>query len=160
MNKNNFFPIFVDFSNKKVLIIGAGKIAYRKISTLLEVGANITIFSKQIKSKEITELLFNEKNIQLIMKEIVSSSLNEIITNDFFLVIAATDNESLNSDIVKICNEKNILVNNITSTYDMNTRFCSVLSNENYKIGISANGDPKKSLSLKENLANFLKNKR
>ena len=123
-------------------------------------GANITIFSKQIKSKEITELLFNEKNIQLIMKEIVASSLNEIITNDFFLVIAATDNESLNSDIVKICNEKNILVNNITSTYDMNTRFCSVLSNENYKIGISANGDPKKSLSLKENLANFLKNKR
>lgn len=160
MNKNNFFPIFIDFSNKKILIIGAGNVAYRKINTLLNLGANITIFSKQIKCKNITDILFNQPNIQLIMKEIKKEDLEEIISNKFLLVIAATDNKELNSEIVKYCNEKNILVNNITSTDDMSVRFCSVLSEKNYKIGISANGDPKKSLLLREKINDFLTNKR
>ena len=42
MNKKNFFPIFVDLSDKNILIIGAGKVAFRKISTLLETGASVS----------------------------------------------------------------------------------------------------------------------
>lgn len=160
MNKKNFFPIFVDLSDKNILIIGAGKVAFRKISTLLETGAYITVFAKQIKEKEITKLLFDKPNIQLIMKEVDENSLDEIITNKYILVIAGTDDKELNSAIVKCCNKKNILVNNITSTDDMSARFCSVLDEKDYSIGISAKGDPKKSLALKEKISEFLSNKR
>ena len=160
MNKKNFFPIFVDLSDKNILIIGAGKVAFRKISTLLETGAYITVFAKQIKEKEITKLLFDKPNIQLIMKEIDENSLDEIITNKYVLVIAGTDDKELNSAIVKCCNKKNILVNNITSTDDMSARFCSVIDEKDYSIGISAKGDPKKSLALKEKISDFLSNKR
>lgn len=160
MNKKNFFPIFVNLSDKNILIIGAGKVAFRKISTLLETGAYITIFAKQIKEKEITKLLFDKPNIQLIMKEVDENSLDEIITNKYILVIAGTDDKELNSAIVKCCNKKNILVNNITSTDDMSARFCSVIDEKDYSIGISAKGDPKKSLALKEKISDFLSNKR
>ena len=160
MNKKNFFPIFVDLSDKNILIIGAGKVAFRKISTLLETGAYITVFAKQIKEKEITKLLFDKPNIQLIMKEVDEKSLDEIITNKYVLVIAGTDDKELNSAIVKCCNKKNILVNNITSTDDMSARFCSVIDKKDYSIGISAKGDPKKSLALKEKISDFLSNKR
>ena len=160
MNKKNFFPIFVNLSDKNILIIGAGKVAFRKISTLLETGAYITIFAKQIKEKEITKLLFDKPNIQLIMKEVDENSLDEIITNKYVLVIAGTDDKELNSAIVKCCNKKNILVNNITSTDDMSARFCSVIDEKDYSIGISAKGDPKKSLALKEKISEFLSNKR
>ena len=160
MNKKNFFPIFVDLSDKNILIIGAGKVAFRKISTLLETGAYITVFAKQIKEKEITKLLFDKPNIQLIMKEVDEKSLDEIITNKYVLVIAGTDDKELNSAIVKCCNKKNILVNNITSTDDMSARFCSVIDEKDYSIGISAKGDPKKSLALKEKISEFLSNKR
>lgn len=160
MNKKNFFPIFVDLSDKNILIIGAGKVAFRKISTLLETGAYITVFAKQIKEKEITKLLFDKPNIQLIMKEVDEKSLDEIITNKYILVIAGTDDKELNSAIVKCCNKKNILVNNITSTDDMSARFCSVIDEKDYSIGISAKGDPKKSLALKEKISDFLSNKR
>lgn len=160
MNKKNFFPIFVDLSDKNILIIGAGKIAFRKISTLLKTGVYITVFAKQIKEKEITKLLFDNPNIQLIMKEVDENSLDEIITNKYVLVIAGTDNKELNSAIVKFCNKKNILVNNITSTDDMSVRFCTVIDEKDYSIGISAKGDPKKSLALKEKISDFLTNKR
>ena len=160
MNKKNFFPIFVNLSDKNILIIGAGKVAFRKISTLLETGAYITVFAKQIKEKEITKLLFDKPNIQLIMKEVDENSLDEIITNKYILVIAGTDDKELNSAILKCCNKKNILVNNITSTDDMSARFCSVIDEKDYSIGISAKGDPKKSLALKEKISDFLSNKR
>lgn len=160
MNKKNFFPIFVDLSDKNILIVGAGKVAFRKISTLLETGAYITVFAKQIKEKEITKLLFDKPNIQLIMKEVDEKSLDEIITNKYVLVIAGTDDKELNSAIVKCCNKKNILVNNITSTDDMSARFCPVIDEKDYSIGISAKGDPKKSLALKEKISDFLSNKR
>ena len=94
------------------------------------------------------------------MKEVDENSLDEIITNKYVLVIAGTDDKELNSAIVKCCNKKNILVNNITSTDDMSARFCSVIDEKDYSIGISAKGDPKKSLALKEKISDFLLNKR
>lgn len=156
MNEKNFFPIFVDLSDKNILIIGAGKVAFRKISTLLDTNAFITVYAKQIKEKEITKLLFDKSNIQLIMKEVDENSLDEIIDNKYILAIACTDDKNLNSCIVECCNKKNIFVNNITSTTDMSARFCSVIEEKDYSIGISAKGDPKKSLALKEKISNFL----
>ena len=45
MNKN-FFPLFIDLKNKNILVIGAGKIAFRKVETLLKYSAKITIITK------------------------------------------------------------------------------------------------------------------
>ena len=47
--ENNFFPVFLNMQNKKVLIIGAGKIAFRKAETLLSYGAKIKVIAKDIK---------------------------------------------------------------------------------------------------------------
>ena len=33
---NKFFPVSIDLNNKNVLVIGAGKIALRKVETLLK----------------------------------------------------------------------------------------------------------------------------
>ena len=48
MENKNFFPLFVDLNRKKVLVIGAGKIAYRKVTTLLEQGADIEVVTLEI----------------------------------------------------------------------------------------------------------------
>lgn len=156
MNEKKFIPLFVDLKDKNVLIIGAGKVAFRKISTLLTAGTFITIYAKQIKEKEITKLLFNNSNIQLIMKEVDENSLDEIINNKYILVIAGTDDKELNSKVVECCNKKNILVNNITSSSDMSVRFCTIIEEKDFSIGISAKGDPKKSIALKEKISDFL----
>lgn len=156
MNEKKFIPLFIDLKDKNILIIGAGKVAFRKISTLLSAGAFITIYTKQIKEKEITKLLFDNSNIQLIMKEVDENSLDEIINNKYILVVAGTDDKEINSKIVECCNKKNILVNNITSTFDMSVRFCSVIEEKDFSIGISAKGEAKKSITLKEKISNFL----
>ena len=61
MENKNFFPLFVDLNRKKVLVIGAGKIAYRKVTTLLEQGADIEVVTFEIAEEKFNLL----KNIKL-----------------------------------------------------------------------------------------------
>ena len=147
MEEKNFFPLFINIKNKKVLIIGAGKIAYRKAETLLKYGADILVVTKEIKEEGFKNL----KNINIKIGE-----FSENLLENIFMVICATDNKKLNEKIYKICDEKNILVNNITSKTDMNCRFGSIINNEEYTLGISAKGNPKKAKELREKLEKIL----
>ena len=145
--ENNFFPLFIDLRNKSALVIGAGKIAFRKVETLLKYGAKITVITKEIKE----EKFFNLKNIDIKIGE-----FNETLLKNRFIVVAATDNPEFNRYIYELCNSKNILVNNITSKEEMNCRFASILETEEYQIAISANGNPTKSKALKNKLKEIL----
>ena len=145
--ENNFFPLFINLRNKSALVIGAGKIAFRKVETLLKYGAKITVITKEIKE----EKFFNLKNIDIKIGE-----FNETLLENRFIVVAATDNPEFNRYIYELCNSKNILVNNITSKEEMNCRFASILETEEYQIAISANGNPTKSKALKNKLKEIL----
>ena len=145
--ENNFFPLFIDLRNKSALVIGAGKIAFRKVETLLKYEAKVTVITKEIKE----EKFFNLKNIDIKIGE-----FNETLLENRFIVVAATDNPEFNRYIYELCNSKNILVNNITSKEEMNCRFASILETEEYQIAISANGNPTKSKALKNKLKEIL----
>lgn len=145
--ENSFFPLFIDLRNKSALVIGAGKIAFRKVETLLKYGAKVTVITKEIKE----EKFFNLKNIDIKIGE-----FNETLLENRFIVVAATDNPDFNRYIYELCNSKNILVNNITSKEEMNCRFASILETEKYQIAISANGNPTKSKALKNKLKEIL----
>ena len=120
---NKFFPVSIDLNNKNVLIIGAGKIALRKVETLLNYNCNINVITKEV--------------------------LEEKFLENIFLVITATDNEILNKEISQLCMSKNILVNNVTSKNDMNIRFASIYEKDDIQIAISAGGNPKKAVEIK-----------
>ena len=145
--ENKFFPLFINLTEKKALVIGAGKIAYRKVETLLEYGASVSVITKEIKE----EKFFNFKNLNIKIGE-----FDETLLNNIFIVVAATDNNEFNKYIFELCNSKNILVNNITSKEDMNCRFSSVLETDDYQIAISAKGNPVKSKALKNRLKNII----
>ena len=53
---NKFFPVSIDLNNKNILVIGAGKIALRKVKTLLDYNCNITVITKEISEEEFLEL--------------------------------------------------------------------------------------------------------
>jgi len=137
--ENNFFPVFLNLKNKNILVVGAGKIAFRKTETLLNYGAKIKVITKDIKEEKFTKL----KGIEISLDDFKEDML------------AATDDVYFNKYIFKLCDEKNILVNNITSKAEMNCRFSSTFENDEYQIAISAKGDPKKSKALKEKIINF-----
>ena len=144
---NKFFPVSIDLNNKNVLIIGAGKIALRKVETLLNYNCNIIVITKDILEEKFLELEKNNK-----IKILKNQEFEEKFLEDTFLVVSATDNKELNDKISKLCISKNILVNNITSKNDMNVRFASIYEKDDVQIAISANGNPKKAVEIKNKI--------
>ena len=144
---NKFFPVSVDINNKNILVIGAGKIALRKVETLLNYNCNIIVITKDILEEKFLELEKNNK-----IKILKNQEFEEKFLENIFLVIAATDNETLNKKISQLCMNKNILVNNITSKDDMNVRFASIYEKDDVQIAISANGNPKKAIEIKNKI--------
>ena len=147
---NKLFPVSLDLNNKNVLVIGAGKVALRKIETLLNYNCNINVITKEILEEKFLELEKNNK-----IKIFKNQEFEEKFLQDIFLVVVATDNEVLNKNISQLCMNKNILVNNITSKDDMNVRFMSIYEKDDIQIAISANGNPKKTVEIKNKIKNI-----
>ena len=51
-----YFPVFTQIEGKRCLIVGGGKVAARKVHTLLQYGADIVVIAKKV-CDEIKEIL-------------------------------------------------------------------------------------------------------
>ena len=132
-----FFPVFIDLEGREVLVIGAGKVAHKKIKKLVEYGPKITVYSKEIKNEEISKF----ENVKIILENIEADSEKiEKLVENYALVVAATDNVDLNDLIAEICIRKNILVNNVSSKTKMNAMFGGIVKNDEFQIAVSTNG--------------------
>lgn len=140
-----YFPIFIDLEKKDILVIGGGKIAYRKVKTLLSYGARIEVVAPEIRDEKFYALI-EEKSIKLTYRKFKESDIH-----GRFLIIAATNDKELNKKIYELGDSENILVNNITTKEDLNTRFCAVHRGEDFQVAISTDeGNPKRALELKK----------
>lgn len=145
-SKKSFFPLFIDLNEKECLIVGGGNIAFRKAKTLEKTGCILKVIAPEIKKE------FEEIEAVLEKREFRVSDIK-----DKFLVVAATDNDVLNEMIVDLCENNNILVNNITSKDYMSARFSANIENEEYHIAVSAKGNPKRAKEIKEKIMKILK---
>ena len=59
-----YYPIFVELAGKKVVVVGGGMIAERKIETLLEHGADVYLISRELTPT--LQCYAKEKRVRLI----------------------------------------------------------------------------------------------
>ncbi|MGG3916276.1 precorrin-2 dehydrogenase/sirohydrochlorin ferrochelatase family protein [Rossellomorea vietnamensis] len=95
-------PIMIDVKDKQVTIIGGGKVAFRKLSVFLEQGARITIISPEVVDE--IRVLHEEKRILWIKREVLPEDVNKA-----FIVIAATNNRSVNEQVKKYSDRNQLL---------------------------------------------------
>jgi precorrin-2 dehydrogenase/sirohydrochlorin ferrochelatase len=98
------YPLFVDIRDKKVLVVGGGKVALRKINGLLEAEAAVTVIAPEV-GTEVQELGADSK-ISLIKRKYMKGDINGML-----LVFAATDNPDVNMQVVNDAGEAGVLVN-------------------------------------------------
>ena len=125
-----YFPILIDMEHMKVLVIGLGNIAASRINVLKNFGAEIFVITKEVKT--------DVENINIEIKEFEEDDIKDI----YDIVIAATDNNEVNKNIIKEAKEKGIkYYNNISDKNDNNFFFPAVTQNNEAVCGlISKNG--------------------
>ena len=99
-----FYPVLVNLERFPCLIIGGGKVAYRKVLSLQEFNAKITIISPKI-CKPLLELA--KKNKISVIKKYYSTE----ILKDYKIIFSATDNPDVNKKIRNDCTKAGILLN-------------------------------------------------
>jgi precorrin-2 dehydrogenase / sirohydrochlorin ferrochelatase len=130
---SSFYPILVDLQGKKALVVGGGKVAQRKIETLLEYGASV-----QVVARELTAELEELRNAGRI--EFLGGEFAEAFLEGAFVVFAATDDASLNRRVSRAAQQRGLLVNAADQPADCNFIVPSVLSRGDLLIAVSTSG--------------------
>jgi uroporphyrin-III C-methyltransferase/precorrin-2 dehydrogenase/sirohydrochlorin ferrochelatase len=100
----NYFPAFFDLTAQRVLIVGGGEVALRKLELLMRSGAKVTLVAPQI-LPEIKERAA-AGNITALLREFVPDDLDGAR-----LVIVATSRRAVNRWIASLSEARGIPVN-------------------------------------------------
>ncbi|MGD2028350.1 MAG: bifunctional precorrin-2 dehydrogenase/sirohydrochlorin ferrochelatase [Desulfobacterales bacterium] len=87
-----YYPVNLDIRHRKCLVVGGGSVGTRKVMTLLDCGAKVTVVSNEVTRK--LHKLADNSDIVLKKRPFQISDLDTM-----FLVIGATDNPELNLQI-------------------------------------------------------------
>ncbi|MDI6752719.1 MAG: bifunctional precorrin-2 dehydrogenase/sirohydrochlorin ferrochelatase [bacterium] len=141
------YPIELNLDKERCLVIGGGKVAERKVTSLLTTGAFINVVSPKI-TKRLKEYVASGR-----IKHIERKYLPEDI-KDAFLVIGATDNEKTNDQIATDCRNLGILVNIVDSPSLSNFLVPAVVKRGRLGISIGTSGNsPALAKKIKEEIS-------
>ncbi len=128
-----YYPANLDIQNQNCLVVGGGSVGKRKILTLLECGARVTVVSPKI-SNEI-KALSEGHHIELKERNYRSSDLKGM-----FLVIGATDNEEVNRQISKDAARIRIICNIVDRPQECTFVLPAIVKQGDLVIAISTAG--------------------
>lgn len=128
-----FYPISLDISNEKCVVVGGGDVAERKIMRLLECGARVVLVGKTI-----TPGLRAMKDEETI--EHVPDDYREEHIEGAFLVIGATDRNDVNERIYRDSRSRGILVNVVDEPARCNFIVPAIFRRKDLLIAISTGG--------------------
>ncbi len=98
------YPIFLELSGRRVVVIGGGAVAARKAQVLLAAGARLVVVAERI--DEMLTVLCRDKTAEIIKSKYSKNYLAEAV-----LVVDATNNNKLNKQIYRDCQELEVLCN-------------------------------------------------
>ncbi len=105
---SNLFSIELNLEGRNVLVVGGGRIALRKVKTLLPTGAHITVVAPQI-DPEFTTIP------SIVLK---SRPYEPLDLRGIFMVFICTDKPAVNAQVSNDARARRILVNNACDYLD------------------------------------------
>lgn len=134
MNQTTLYPVNLDLKEKKCVVIGGGKVAERKVKSLLGCEAQVFVVSPSLNNG--LSRLDRDKKIFHIKENYARRFLK-----DTFLVVAATDDSKVNSRVASDANRFNLLVNVVDYPHLSNFWVPAVFRRGKLVIGISTSGN-------------------
>lgn len=120
-----YFPMLYNLENKKILIVGGGNIALHKLKILSKFNADITVLASEI----------NFSFDKVILKDFEENDVE-----NYDIVIGATNNEKVNTQIFSACKKRKIPVNIVDDKDKSDFIFPAMTVKENLIIAVSTMG--------------------
>lgn len=131
--EKKYFPLFVDLTGKKAVVVGAGKIGARRIKTLLSFVDSLTVVAPRAEEEILS--LAQEGRLEYKKKAYEREDIK-----DADLVIAAADDEKVNEDIYRVCKHLGIPVNVASDQQKCDFHFPGIIEYEGVVLGFNGAG--------------------
>lgn len=125
-------PLLFNLSKKKILVVGGGIVAARRVCTLLENGAQVVCVSP-----EFSEGLVTIDHIQLTLLQ-DDYEIKQLKNID--LVVAATNSQAINQQIKADCGTLKIWCNRVDAPEDSDFIFPSVIRRGDLTLSVCTEG--------------------
>ena len=150
MKRYPYYPIYLDIEDHAVLIIGGGNVCARKAETMMKYGARVTIVSPEFTGE--IEAWARDGQLALKRKRYDASDLEGAT-----IVIASTDDTSVNEQIAADCRARRIPVNVVDVTPLCEFIVPAIIDKGSVHIAISTGGkSPALARTLKEDLQRLI----
>ena len=139
MAEKKYFPIFIDISEKKIVVVGGGNIATRRVTTLTGFACHIKVVAPTI-TQELQQFVSEGK----IVWEKGEYCAEQINTAD--IVLAATNRPEINHRVKEDCEKfiaetgRNIMVNIADDKMLCDFYFPSIIHEDEIVVGINSGG--------------------
>lgn len=146
-DENLYYPVMIEMKDKNVVVFGGGRVAFRKVISLLQCEAKVTVISIDF-IDEFNKLLDQFSNLTLI-----KDSYKEEYLKDNYLVVGATNSRETNLSIREKAREFTILCNMVDNGENSDYIFPSVVRRGDLILSVSTSG---KSPSFSKKIKNTL----
>jgi precorrin-2 dehydrogenase / sirohydrochlorin ferrochelatase len=148
--KRTYYPLFLDIAGKLCVVLGGGKIAERKVSTLIKFKAKVKLISPKI-TKNLSKRAESAK-IEFVEREYREGDLEGAV-----LAFAATDQKEVNLRIKREADARALPINVVNDPRSCEFLVPSIVQKGPITIAISTSGSlPLLSKKLRQEIDNYL----
>lgn len=128
------FPISLKLQQQPCLIVGGGRIAYRKAVLLAKAGAILHVIAPEIEPDLLT--LVQQTQGQFI----AAAFKTQVNVRDYRLVIAATNDRAVNQQVFEVCEAEKVLVNSVDDPPHCRFMVPAIIDRSPLIISVASNG--------------------
>ena len=128
-----YLPIFMKLAGRPALVVGGGGVAARKVGLLRRAGAEITVVAPEL-CEELAQLA-QEEGIRFLRREFQDGDVSDVA-----LIIAATDDRSVNQKVYDLAQDRHIPVNVVDSPDQCSFIMPSIIDRSPVQIAVSTGG--------------------
>jgi siroheme synthase-like protein len=145
----SYYPIFLNLSGQRCLVVGGGAVAERKVAGLLDAEASVTIVSPTL-TVELTRLV-KEKKIRHFMRDYRKGDLS-----GYRLAFVATDTSQVNRAVYEEAQEVEVFINTADDPAHCDFILPSVLRRGKLQVAVATGGtSPALSRAIREELEQY-----
>lgn len=146
-----YFPIYVNLEQKRILIVGGGRVALRKVKVLLEYGSEILVVAPEMEE----ELCRMEESASPGKLKLERRQFQKEDLKTADMIIAATDSPAENSRIYKLCKQKGKPINVVDVPAECDFIFPAIVKKKDLVVSVSTGGkSPLFAAKVKQELEN------
>jgi uroporphyrin-III C-methyltransferase/precorrin-2 dehydrogenase/sirohydrochlorin ferrochelatase len=133
------FPLLLDLAGRRVVVVGGGSVATRRVGSLVEAGADVFVVAPQV-SPEIQAL-----GAQVELREFAEFDLDGA-----WLVVACTDSADVNAAVAESAVERRIFCVRADQATAGTARTAAVLQRDGMTVSVNGGDDPRRATALRD----------